>query len=151
MTINTNHSSALAPVDFRPMLWANWMALRNGDLSLVEEILAPTVAAHLPATADGPEHLDGRQALVGWLSARHDRHPDARLTVGVGPIIGPDLIAGRWTRTDDGGDGPIGAHRRVDGTACGVDIIRIDGDRIAEYWGHDDSYQLERCLAYSAA
>ncbi|MFC6018483.1 nuclear transport factor 2 family protein [Plantactinospora solaniradicis] len=149
MTINTNHSSALAPVDFRPMLWANWMALRNGDLSLVEEVLAPTVAAHLPATVDGPEHLDGRQALVTWLSARHDRHPEARLTVEVGPIIGPELIAGRWTRTG-GGDG-LRPDRKTDASVAGVDIIRIDGDRIAEYWGHDDSYQLERCLAYNAA
>jgi hypothetical protein len=151
MTINTNHSSALAPVDFRPMLWANWMALRNGDLSLVEEILAPTVAAHLPATADGPEHLDGRQALVTWLSARHDRHPEARLVVEVGPIIGPDLIAGRWTRTRISGVDQARPDRRAAAPVAGVDIIRIAGDRIAEYWGHDDSYQLERCLAYSAA
>ncbi|MBF9132772.1 hypothetical protein I0C86_28015 [Plantactinospora sp. S1510] len=151
MTINTNHSSALAPVDFRPMLWMNWMALRNGDPSLVGEILAPTVAAHLPPTVDGPEDLDGRPALVSWVLARHADRPAARLTVEVGPIIGPDLIAGRWTRADADGRGAVGGPHRTCGSTAGVDIIRIDGDRIVEYWGHDDSVQLERCLAYSAA
>jgi len=153
MTINTNHSSALAPVDFRPMLWVNWMALRNGDLSLVEEILAPTVAAHLPAGTGGPDQLQGRSALVNWAVARRGDRPDAPLTVEVGPIIGPDLIAGRWTRPG-ATDGPASARpHRSDASpvVAGVDIIRIEEDRIVEYWGHDDSVQLERCLAYSAA
>lgn len=145
MTINTNHSSVLVPVDFRPMLWTNWMALRNGDRSLVEEILAPTIVAHLPAHGDTPEHPRGRQALVSWMSTRNAGCPDVRLTVEVGPVIGADLIAGRWTLTR-AGDCPASVYpHRISAGCSGVDIIRIEHERIAEYWSHDDSALLDRC------
>ncbi|MGI5211702.1 ester cyclase [Plantactinospora sp. CA-290183] len=149
MTINPNHGSALVTVDPRPMLWENWMALRNGNLSLVAEIIAPDLTVHLSAVGDPGGRLRGRAALVAWVSALHAAHPAARLTVEVGPVIGPDLIAGRWHLT--------GIRRGVDWgrplqkMATGVDIIRIAGDRIVEYWGHDDDLRRERPLRRVAA
>ncbi|GAB3964434.1 nuclear transport factor 2 family protein [Plantactinospora veratri] len=151
MTINTNHSSVVTPVDSRPMLWQNWMALRNGDRSLVEEILAPSVVAHLPVPGGSPEQVRGRQALVAWVSGRHAGCPDAQLAVEVGPIIGPDLIAGRWKLTRAGDDPDSVCPHRIVVACSGVDILRVDGDRIVEYWSHDDSVRLDRCLTYSAA
>lgn len=145
MTINPNHVSALVTVDPRPMLWRNWVALRNGDLSLIEEITALTLALHLP-TADGTADRQGRPALVSWLSEQHRDHPDARLTVEVGPIIGADLIVGRWTRSGVRAAGTDQSHRGRSGAISGVDVIRIDGERIVEFWGLDDAWPLDRRL-----
>ncbi|MEO3743526.1 nuclear transport factor 2 family protein [Plantactinospora sp. B5E13] len=152
MTINTNHSSALLPVDPRPRLWDNWVALRNGDLTLVDEIVAPVLTVHLPSVGDGPARLRGRGELLSWLSAAHTAHPGLRLTVQVGPIIGPDLVAGRWTCTGlRPGRQPTRRLRSV-GTVSGVDIIRIEGDRIVECWSHDDAHAgQDRAAAYAAA
>ncbi|WP_158624108.1 ester cyclase [Micromonospora sp. HM5-17] len=150
MTINTNHSPVLVAVDPRPRLWANWMALRNGDLSLVEEVVAPDLAVHLPLADGNPVRLRGRAEFASWVSALHAAHPGLRFTVEVGPIIGPDLIAGRWTcvgflRPGGYGPGPVDA-------VAGVDIIRIDGERIVECWSHDDARAgLDRPVACAAA
>ncbi|MEE6263887.1 ester cyclase [Plantactinospora sonchi] len=152
MTINTNHSSALVAVDPRPRLWENWVALRNGDLSLVDEIVAPTLAVHLATGGDGPARLRGRAELVSWVSMSHTAHPGLRLTVEVGPIIGPDLVAGRWTCTGfRAGRQPLRPLRSVE-TVSGVDIIRIEGERIVECWSQDDAHAgQDRVVAYAAA
>ena len=154
MTINTNHSPALVAVDPRPRLWANWMALRNGDLSLVEEVVAPNLLVHLsPGRVRSRSGCTGGRGSSVGLRAATPLIPGARLTVAVGPIIGPDLVAGRWTcpgirRPDQvPDDGPAGPEAR-----SGVDIIRIDGDRIVECWSHDDVHAaVERPVACAAA
>jgi|GEM_PF-4797724 hypothetical protein len=150
MTINTNHSPALVAVDPRPRLWANWMALRNGDLSLVEEVVAPNLVVHLSPAGEEPVRLHGRARFVSWVSALHTAHPRLRLTVAVGPIIGPDLVAGRWTCS--GILRPDRYPTRPAGEVAGVDIIRIDGERIVECWSHDDVHAaVERPVACAAA
>ena len=140
MTVNTNHVSALS-VDRRLSLWTQWIELRNGAPENVDDILAATLVAHLPATATRPSRSVGHPDLLGWAASVRSGFLNFQLSIQVGPILGVHLIAGRWgMRGIARSSGPWGKPGTVV-EASGVDILRIEAGRIAELWINAD------CLA----
>ena len=51
---------------------------------------------------------------------------DLTFTIELGPLIDGDMVAGRWVGEGRSDDGPM--------SFTGNDILRIEGDRFAEYW-----------------
>jgi hypothetical protein len=146
LTVNTNHVTAPS-VDHRLSLWTRWIALRNGSLSDVDGVLSPAVVAHFPHTVTRAETTGGRSELLAWAAAVRSAFADFELSVQVGPILGVYLIAGRWELT---GIVRSGGHWGPSGTvitSSGIDIVRVEGGRIAEFWVNHDSFDFTRALA----
>jgi hypothetical protein len=64
------------------------------------------------------------------------------MSVQVGPILGVHLIVGRWSLTGitrvAGAWGPPGTVVH----SSGVDIVRVEGGQIVEFWVNHDSHDL---------
>ena len=93
------------------------------------------------------ETIGGRSELLAWAAAVRSAFADFELSVQVGPILGVYLIAGRWELT---GIVRSGGHWGPSGTvitSSGIDIVRIEGGRIAEFWVNHDSFDFTRALA----
>jgi hypothetical protein len=141
LTVNTNHVTAPS-VDHRLSLWTQWLALRSGDHRTPDDLLAPELVAHFPHTATRPEHTGDRSDLLAWAAAVRSAFVDFELSVQVGPVLGVHLIVGRWTLTGiarvAGPWGPSGTVVR----SSGVDIVRVEGGQIVEFWVNHDSHDL---------
>jgi hypothetical protein len=155
MTVNTNHVAA-QPADPR-RLWERWVALWNGDLSVAEEAVAAGVLVHVPGAGSAAGRVHGRQALVELVATVRAGRPEARLTVEVGPIVGPALVAGRWVLSagrPGRSTGPVDLAgidlANID--IASTDIVRIEAGRIAECWiGHDGRLLREQPRHLAAA
>lgn len=141
MTVNTNHVTAPS-VDHRLSLWTRWLDLRRGGHRVGEDLLAPTLVAHFPHTTSRPGHTGDRSDLLAWAEAVRSAFVDFELSVQVGPVLGAHLIVGRWTLSGitrlAGPWGPAGT------VVCstGVDIVRVEGGQIVEFWVNHDSHDL---------
>lgn len=141
MTVNTNHVTAPS-VDHRLSLWTQWRGLRNGDHRSHDDLLSPALVAHFPHTASRPEHTGDRADLLTWAAAVRSAFVDFELSTQVGPVLGVHLIVGRWTLTGitrvPGPWGPPGTVVR----SSGVDMVRIEGGQIVEFWVNHDSHDF---------
>lgn len=146
MTVNTNHVTAPS-VDHRLSIWTQWLGLRNGEQrnggrEAGYDLLAPTLVAHFPHTASRPEYTGGREELLAWAESVRSAFVDFELSVQVGPVLGVYLIVGRWTLTGitrvAGSWGPPGTVVR----SSGIDMMRIEGGQIVEFWVNHDSHDL---------
>jgi hypothetical protein len=137
LTVNTNHVTALS-VDRRLSLWTQWIALRNGGHENIDDILSPTLIAHLPRTGTRPARIAGRADLLAWAASVRFAFLNFELSVEVGPILGVHLISGRWKlRGLARSSGPWGPPGTV-ATTSGVDIVRLDAGRVVELWVNAD-------------
>jgi hypothetical protein len=146
LTVNTNHVT-VPSLDHRLSVWTQWIALRNGGLDNVDDIIAPAFVAHLPRGGGLPEHLGDRQELFAWAAAVRTSFAEFRLSVEVGPILGVRLIAGRWVQSGIARvRGPWGAPG-TPVTISGVDIVRLDAGRVAEFWVNQNSFDAAAVLS----
>lgn len=77
---------------------------------------------------------------------REGRRPfdDVAVDLAVGPAVDGDLVAGRWTFSGRYAGGIPGASAD-EGTPVsfsGLDLVRIDGGKVAEYWVCSDDAAL---------
>lgn len=109
-----------------------WLALWNGDMHLLGEIVAGDAVTHAVMIGQVVETpMVGRDALGDWIAQMHMAMPSLRFAVEVGPLVDGDLIALRWRI--------VGTHGTTRIDFAGTDILRIEHGRIMEYWVNSDT------------
>lgn len=126
-------------------LWQPWVALWNGDLDLAGAVVAPDFVAHFAPAGGGPGEVRGADGLRAWIAGVRAAFTDPRFSTVVGPLAEGDLLAGRWIfratyRGGFPGAPPEAVGRPVE--YAGMDLLRVEGGRIAEYWLCADVLQL---------
>ena len=115
----------------------------DGDLTAVDRYLHPSFVNHDPPFPGAPAGAEGmRQAAAMFRAALPDWHSELDQMVSYG-----DIVVERFTAS--------GTHRGelmgVPGTGAtvvlaGINIFRVEGDRIMERWGRLDELGLLRQL-----
>jgi hypothetical protein len=127
-------------------LYRRWLLeLWHGDLAVAREIVAPTFVVHQAradaAPSEGVTGPDGLGELV-----RQGRAPFSALTfaIEVGPLVDGDLVAARWLGRGIYAGGVPGARAppATPVAFAGIDILRAEGGRFAEYWVSSDGLGL---------
>lgn len=131
-----------------------WLRLWNGEYDLADTIIAPGFRLHaaLLGTASD-DAVRGAETLVGWIATTRSAVEDLRFTVEVGPLIDADRMALRWRAQGHYSGGFPGATA-APGTPVGftgTDLLRIQDQRIAEYWVNSDMHVLLAQLAVRPA
>jgi predicted ester cyclase len=135
----------VTPDDLR-RLYDRWLLeLWHGDESVAAQIVAPDFVIHQVRSEPGESEAQrGPDAAVELV--RMGRSPFSELTfaVEVGPIVEGDMVAARWSGRGAYAGGIPGASAPP-GTEVsfgGIDIMRVEGGLIAEYWVSSDGLAL---------
>ena len=111
----------------------------KGDLDAVDRYLDPHFVDHDPPLADGPPGREGlRMAAAMFREALPDWHSDLDLLVAEGDIVVEVFTASGTHRGEL--MGVPGSGKTL--TLRGINVFRIDGDRIVERWGRLDQLGL---------
>jgi len=126
-------------------IWADWLALWNGDLGRAERIIAADLKLHMTPIGGGDvASLASPAGMAGWIGELHTAFAPLTFAVQVAPLFQGDMIAGRWLATGRYAGGFPGATARP-GTLlafAGADFLRIKDGKIAEYWLSADVLDL---------
>ena len=122
-----------------------WLQLWNGDLDRASDLVTPDFRVHA-AMMDGGDGsaVAGPGALAAWIGQTRAAFTGLTFTIEVGPIVQDDLLALRWSVAGAYGGGFPGATAEI-GTPVaftGTDLLRVAGDRFAEYWVNSDIHLL---------
>ena len=118
----------------------------NGNVEIVDEVLADSFVDHRPIPRFGATREGHKRLAADW----HVAFPDMKLTIEAVVIEGNRLVGRYWGR---------GTHRGVFAgiPATGamvsfteVDVIRFEGDRIAEWWHNEGGQPLAQCIRLAA-
>ncbi len=126
-------------------LWKSWSEVWNGDLSTVDEIIAPNFVAHFAPIGNSPPEVHGPDELKQWIVATAAAFTDYSFTTTVGPIVDEDYIAGRWLFRAMYQGGIPGASSSAVGKHieyAGMDLFRVEAGKIVEYWLCADTLHL---------
>lgn len=122
-------------------IWAEWIALWNGDLERAHRIVAEDYVLHMtPVNGEGLSSFAGPGGLAAWIAQLHAAIRPLRFSVQVEPLFDRDLIAGRWLAEGTyvggfpGATAPAGTSLRF----AGADFLRIGNGQIVEYWLSSD-------------
>ncbi len=147
-------ASGLAPaaaVDLQPAdhgnaaIWADWIALWNGDLSRAAHIIAPHITLHLTPIGGGPlAPLESPAGMAQWIGGLHQAIVPFTFVEQMAPLFQQDMIAGRWCATGRYAGGLPGATAQPGAPIAfaGADFLRIEDGKIAEYWLSADVLDL---------
>ena len=86
----------------------------------------------------------GPEALAGVVRSARGFFDDTSVTLDVGPVVDGELVAARWTFTGSyvgglpGATAPTGTRA----TLVGMDLMRLQDGRIAEYWALSDAADM---------
>lgn len=123
-----------------------WLAMWNGDLAMAQHIIAPSVRVHLPAFGMPPEEgIDNPDRLASWIALFRSSFSSAGFRCELGPFTDGDHVISRFRFTGIWAGGRPAMATAPPGTAvdfAGVDTLRIEQGRIAEYWLTDDQLDL---------
>jgi len=122
----------------RRYLEAAW---NQGDLALVDELIAPTFTQHLPNVAPG------RAGIKQFFGMIRTAFPDARMTIE-DLIAEGDRVVWRFTihATHTGPFQGIPATGKAV-TITGMSIVRMVDGQIVEHWGQQDNLGLLQQLS----
>jgi steroid delta-isomerase-like uncharacterized protein len=118
----------------------------KGDLDAVERYLDPGFINHdppFPGAADGREGM--RQAAAMFHEALPDWHSEVEQLIAEADIVVERFTASGTHRGDLMGVAPTGNVL----TLKGIQIFRIESDKIVERWGRLDEVGLMRQLGLS--
>ena len=102
-------------------LYGRWINELWAGEPVAAEIVTDDFVGHWPdREVHGPDEL---QAII---AETRNMLADLTFTIELGPLIDGDMVAGRWVGKGRSDDGPM--------SFTGNDILRIEGDRFAEYW-----------------
>ncbi|EIE97089.1 nuclear transport factor 2 family protein [Saccharomonospora glauca] len=109
-------------------LYRRWLdELWNGEPDRLEEaarsLVTDDFVGHWPRQ---PELVRGPEQLAGIVRRGRRMIPDSVFEIVVGPVSGTNLVAARWRGRGRLRGEPVTFH--------GHDLLRVDGDRFAEYW-----------------
>ena len=120
----------------------------DGDLDAVDRYLDPDFVNHDPPFPGAPQGPEGmRQAAVAYRQALPDWHSEVDQLVAEA-----DIVVERFTASGTHqGDllGVPGTGRTI--ILRGINIFRINGDKIVERWGQLDELGLLRQLGLAPA
>jgi hypothetical protein len=130
-------------------IWESWTGLWNGTGAMdPAAFIADDVSVHLPEFGMPPAaSLTTRGDVTQWIAGfRSCYRPGARFVAELGPwLVDERFVVARWRFTGiwQGGvpataTAPLGSEVAI----RGVDILRLDQGRIAEYWLTDDQLDL---------
>ena len=127
-------------------LYERWLLeLWRGDESVADEILTADFVVHQARSQPGEsEAVRGPQAGVELMRMGRAPFSDLTFEIAVGPIVEGDLLAARWSGrgTYAGGMPGATAPPGTEVTFGGIDIMRIEDGRFAEYWVSSDGIAL---------
>lgn len=128
-------------------LWDAWNRLWNGDYAIADDYVSRTMRVNIPEFGmPDPTTLSDGPQVASWIAAfRSSYEDDAAITGELGPFFVGDYAIGRWVfRGTWRGGRPATATVRpgTDVAFRGVDILRFEDGRIAEYWLTDDQLDL---------
>ena len=115
----------------------------QGNLDAVDLYLHPNLINHdapFPGAPDGPEGM--RQAAGMFRQAIPDWHSEVEELIGEGDLVVERFIASGTHRGELMGVSPTGKVIVL----RGIQIFRIEGDKIVERWGRFDEAGLLRQL-----
>lgn len=103
-------------------LYHRWLLeLWHGDLDVAADVLTDGFTGHWP-----DREVVGRAALVELIGQTREMFSELRFELALGPLVDGDLVAARWTG--------IGQADGRQTRLLGHDLLRLEGDRFAEYW-----------------
>jgi hypothetical protein len=130
-------------------LWNRWIDLWNGDLPAADEVLADRVTVHSPPLSksvdpSAVQDRAGALALIGGVRSI----ADLRFTTELGPLTDGCFVTGCWRFSGPYLGGlPESAARP--GTLLenrGIDILRLEGGRVREWWSAAENIGLLTAL-----
>jgi predicted ester cyclase len=121
----------------------------KGDLGAVDRCLDPHFVNHdppFPGAPDGPEGM--RLAAASFRQALPDWRSDLEQLIAEG-----DIVVERFTASGTHTGAPLMGVSATGTTItlAGINIFRVDGDRIVERWGRLDEAGLLRQLGLLAS
>lgn len=130
-------------------LWGRWAELWNGDLAVADEIIAPRFVAHFAPVGNSPSEVRGPDGLQGWISLLMSAFTDYSVATTVGPLADGDKLAGRWVirgKYQGGipGSSPAAIGKQIEFE--GMDLLRVEGGQIVEYWVSSDTLDFQQQL-----
>lgn len=126
-------------------LYAQWLALWNGDSALASEIIAPDCVVHqAPFGVGEPPTYWGPEGIIRMIEQGRAPFSQIVFRLDVGPIVSGSFVAARWEATGTYQGGVPGATAPA-GQAIsfhGHDILRLEDGQIVEYWVSSDGAYL---------
>lgn len=128
-------------------LWSVWNRLWNGEYEIADEFLSSTMKVNIPRHGmPDPSTLTDGKKVADWIAAfRSSFEDDATITGELGPFFSGNYAIGRWVFRGTWKGGRPATATVEPGTEItfrGVDILRFENARIAEYWLSDDQLDL---------
>jgi hypothetical protein len=125
-------------------LYRRWIEeLWPADLDALDGLAAELFTGDFVIHQAGARYETGPGAAADLV--RQGRAPFAGIEVSieVGPLVDGDLVSARWVFSGAyaGGLG-VPAPEGTQVSFGGIDIMRVEGDRIAEYWVSSDGMDL---------
>jgi hypothetical protein len=93
-----------------------WSAARVSD-----DLVADDFVGHWP-----DRDVRGRDELAAIVRTTREMFDELTFQIELGPLRDGDYVVGRWTG--------VGRLQTGETRFTGNDILRLDGERIAEYW-----------------
>lgn len=126
-------------------LWEPWQELWNGNLGIADEIIAPDFVAHFAPAGDSPGDVRGPEGLQQWIGGILAAFTDHNFTTNIGPLADEDMVVGRWVfrgvyQGGIPGTPPTAIGKRVE--YAGMDFLRVESEKIVEYWLCADILQM---------
>jgi len=116
----------------------------QGNLAVVDELVAPNSREHQRGSEDGPE---GARKTITYLRSAF---PDFKITIDDVVVVG-DMV---WARQKGGGTnlGRFAGHPPTGRTAFidVIDVCRIEDGKIVEHWGVPDQLGMMMALGLVA-
>ncbi|QUH01513.1 ester cyclase [Saccharopolyspora erythraea] len=128
-------------------LWDCWSRIWNGEYELAYEVVSDGLRVNIPDHGmPDADTIHDPKTLTAWIAAfRSSFDDDARISGELGPFVVGDLALGRWVFNGVWQGGRPATATAEPGTPVtfrGVDILRFENGRIAEYWLTDDQLDL---------
>lgn len=126
-------------------LYEQWLAMWNGNISLAGEIVAEGCVIHQAPFGEGePIEFRGPEGIARMVEMGRAPFDGFSVALDVGPLAEGALMAARWTGSGQYRGGLPGATAAPGTlvTYSGMDLFRIEGGKIAEYWVSADVYAL---------
>src|SRR5260370_41788459 len=82
-------------VPTRKELWNAWLTLWNGNLSIADEIIAPTFVAHFAPATTSPAEVRGPAGLKQWIGGSGAASCDYNFTTTLGALAQEEMVSGR--------------------------------------------------------
>ena len=127
-------------------LYRKWLLdMWNGNVALAAELVTPDFVVH-QARIDGQasDAMRGPEAVRQMIEQGRASFDDLTFSIEVGPLVDGEMVSARWIGRGTYAGGAPGATAEP-GTEVvfrGIDILRVEDGRFAEYWVSSDTHHL---------